>query len=66
MSPQLPKRRARRCPICSRPPDTKFKPFCSKRCADLDLARWLDGKYAIPTGEADDRVAGSGEENGEG
>ena len=66
MSPQLLKRRARRCPICGRPPDTKFKPFCSKRCADLDLARWIEGKYAIPTGEADAGGAGSGDENGEG
>jgi uncharacterized protein len=36
------------CPICSRPRDTKFRPFCSKRCADLDLGRWLRGEYSIP------------------
>lgn len=43
-----------RCPICARPRDEKFKPFCSKRCADIDLGRWLDGGYVIPgkqTGE---------------
>lgn len=38
-----------RCPICSKPRDAGFKPFCSKRCADLDLARWLNGAYAIPS-----------------
>ncbi|ARJ69706.1 DNA gyrase inhibitor YacG [Paracoccus contaminans] len=37
-----------RCPVCARPPDTKYRPFCSRRCADLDLARWLRGDYAIP------------------
>lgn len=29
-----------------------FKPFCSKRCADLDLGQWLGGGYAIPTQES--------------
>ncbi len=46
------------CPICSRPRDAKFKPFCSKRCADLDLAKWLKGEYTIPGApidEAEDR-----------
>jgi endogenous inhibitor of DNA gyrase (YacG/DUF329 family) len=37
-----------RCPICSKPADKKFAPFCSKRCADVDLSRWLRGGYAIP------------------
>ncbi len=36
------------CPICGRPRDAKMKPFCSKRCADLDLAKWLKGEYSIP------------------
>jgi uncharacterized protein len=36
------------CPICSKPADAKFAPFCSKRCADIDLSRWLKGSYAIP------------------
>ena len=36
------------CPICGKPRDAKFRPFCSKRCADLDLAKWLRGGYAIP------------------
>ena len=37
-----------RCPICGKPPDGKFKPFCSGRCADLDLGRWLKGGYMVP------------------
>ena len=41
-----------RCPICGKPGDEKFKPFCSKRCADVDLQRWFSGAYRIPTSEA--------------
>jgi endogenous inhibitor of DNA gyrase (YacG/DUF329 family) len=37
-----------RCPICGRPSEESYKPFCSRRCADVDLARWLRGAYAIP------------------
>jgi endogenous inhibitor of DNA gyrase (YacG/DUF329 family) len=37
--------------ICGKPQDAKFKPFCSRRCADVDLARWLKGGYAIPAQE---------------
>ena len=36
------------CPICSRPTDQAYRPFCSKRCADRDLAKWFSGSYAIP------------------
>jgi uncharacterized protein len=36
------------CPICARKPDEKYRPFCSRRCADVDLGRWLTGSYAIP------------------
>ena len=39
------------CPICGKPTDEKIKPFCSKRCADVDLHRWLSGSYAIPVTE---------------
>ena len=43
------------CPICRRAPaDAKYKPFCSKRCADVDLQRWFAGSYAVP-GPADER-----------
>lgn len=43
-----------RCPICGRPREETFKPFCSKRCADIDLARWLEGGYTIPGRHTDD------------
>jgi len=39
------------CPICKRETEQRFRPFCSKRCADLDLSRWLNGAYAIPAEE---------------
>ena len=38
----------RPCPICGKPADERWRPFCSKRCADVDLGRWLGGRYAIP------------------
>ena len=37
-----------RCPICGGPSDIAFRPFCSRRCADVDLSRWLRGAYVIP------------------
>ena len=36
------------CPICQKLTDAQYKPFCSRRCADVDLARWLNESYAIP------------------
>ena len=40
------------CPICEKvPPDATYRPFCSRRCADVDLQRWLTGRYAIPAEE---------------
>ncbi len=42
---------ARPCAICGKPVDARFKPFCSKRCADVDLNRWLSGSYVIPGSE---------------
>jgi endogenous inhibitor of DNA gyrase (YacG/DUF329 family) len=39
----------RPCPICQKPAtDAVSRPFCSKRCADIDLQRWFTGRYAIP------------------
>ncbi len=35
------------CPNCKKPPHAKYKPFCSKRCADVDLGKWLNGSYAV-------------------
>ncbi len=42
------------CPICGAPPQEAVRPFCSRRCADIDLGRWMTGSYAIPAVEADD------------
>lgn len=39
-----------RCPICREPSDPHYRPFCSRRCADIDLGRWLRGSYAIAGG----------------
>jgi len=43
----------RLCPICGKPAIVAARPFCSKRCADIDLHRWLGGTYAIPAEEKD-------------
>lgn len=37
------------CPVCDKPSVERFRPFCSSRCADVDLHRWLGGIYAIPS-----------------
>ncbi|MTH99327.1 MULTISPECIES: DNA gyrase inhibitor YacG [Alphaproteobacteria] len=42
------------CPICGEDTVTKFRPFCSKRCADIDLAKWLNGSYAVPSQREED------------
>ncbi len=44
--------KARTCPICGKPRVNEYRPFCSKRCADIDLGRWLKGAYVV-AGEAD-------------
>ena len=41
------------CPICNRETDRRVRPFCSQRCADIDLGKWLTGAYAIPAAEED-------------
>jgi endogenous inhibitor of DNA gyrase (YacG/DUF329 family) len=43
-----------KCPICQRPTEAQYRPFCSRRCADVDLGKWLTGAYAIPASEEDD------------
>ena len=45
----------RPCPICGKTSQQSFHPFCSRRCADIDLGRWLKGVYAVPTDESDGR-----------
>ena len=44
---------AGKCPICGALTEPQYRPFCSRRCADVDLSRWLRGAYAIPV-EPDD------------
>ena len=39
---------AAKCPICGKPTAPEHRPFCSVRCADVDLHRWLAGRYAVP------------------
>jgi uncharacterized protein len=41
------------CPICGKPRSEPYDPFCSKRCADVDLHRWLKGSYVIPGANAE-------------
>ncbi len=41
------------CPICAKPSDKSYRPFCSGRCANVDLGRWFNGNYAIPAEEED-------------
>jgi endogenous inhibitor of DNA gyrase (YacG/DUF329 family) len=48
MAAHAPSARRGKCPICGRPSEAATRPFCSPRCADVDLARWLSGGYAIP------------------
>ena len=42
------------CPICRKPAVERYRPFCSARCKNVDLARWFSGAYAIPAVESDD------------
>jgi uncharacterized protein len=42
------------CAVCGKPQEDPFRPFCSRRCADVDLHRWLSGAYALPALEDDD------------
>lgn len=41
------------CPICKKTADEGYTPFCSKRCADIDLGRWFKGSYSVPGEDAD-------------
>jgi hypothetical protein len=43
---------AAKCPICGKPADGKRRPFCSARCADIDLQRWLSDRYVVPGEDA--------------
>jgi len=45
---------AGRCPTCGKPASEKTRPFCSPRCRDVDLHRWLSGRYVVPGSENDE------------
>jgi hypothetical protein len=49
------------CPTCGKPGVAASRPFCSKRCADVDLQRWLSDRYAIPIVEDEDGAEDAGE-----
>ena len=53
------------CPICGKPAQQEYRPFCSKRCADVDLQRWFTGAYAIPVAEPEGSSE-DGEDDGRG
>lgn len=50
------------CPICKKPTVVEFRPFCSKRCADIDLARWFRGDYRIEGEEEEEEKKKSPQE----
>ena len=52
-----PPKNAPSCAICGKPVDPAYKPFCSKRCANVDLHRWLNGSYVIAGENVDQKLA---------
>ena len=48
---------AKPCPICGKPASEASRPFCSERCRDVDLNRWLSNSYTIPAAKDDDEDA---------
>ena len=54
MTDQPDTRSTAKCPICAKPAAEAFRPFCSKRCRDVDLNRWLSGAYVVPGKEEED------------
>jgi endogenous inhibitor of DNA gyrase (YacG/DUF329 family) len=56
----------RPCAICGKPQIEGLRPFCSRRCADVDLHRWLSGVYAVPMVEDEDEDGEGRPEGGEG
>ena len=54
------------CPICGKATVTRYRPFCSRRCADIDLGKWFAGGYAVPSHDPEDmaEAGGSGGKRG--
>lgn len=59
-SPEKPVAKLAPCPICKKLSVAEYEPFCSKRCADVDLHRWFTGGYGIPATEEDDSAGEEG------
>ena len=58
--------KGRGCPVCGKDAVAEFRPFCSRRCADVDLNRWLSGVYAVPvTEDTDEDGTGEGKPSDE-
>jgi endogenous inhibitor of DNA gyrase (YacG/DUF329 family) len=53
-TPGQPTKPLKPCPLCGKPAEQKFLPFCSSRCRDVDLNRWFSGRYIIPAKEDED------------
>ncbi len=53
------------CPVCGKDTMPDYRPFCSRRCADIDLGKWLNGSYAVPSTDSEDGDAVSDEEPAE-
>ncbi len=49
-----------RCPVCKEETEQAWRPFCSKRCADIDLGRWMTGAYSVPAEDTSDDDARPG------
>jgi uncharacterized protein len=47
----------KKCPVCKKPAIEKYRPFCSSRCADIDLGKWLGERYRV---ETDDKPSENG------
>jgi endogenous inhibitor of DNA gyrase (YacG/DUF329 family) len=65
MTDEVPIARGKRCPICGKPAVAEFRAFCSRRCADVDLNRWLSGVYAVPGKEEEEEDGAEAPEAGE-
>ncbi|EJZ22451.1 DNA gyrase inhibitor YacG [Rhizobium sp. Pop5] len=58
-----PLRKTRPCPECGKPSSREHYPFCSNRCREVDLSRWLTGSYAIPVADDETKADFPDEEN---
>ena len=60
----MPKKADSSCPVCSKPTDKEYRPFCSRGCQDRDLLNWLDDGYRIPGPAVPPNGVDTGEEGG--